>query len=208
MARLLVIEAREADLPSLSTVVPRAFHRSNEYFRNTLPDTALIKQWWLTLILDAIKDPVYHVLTIMDEGQPRSREAIAILLLRRIAADGSGDNVFHRHPPTADHDHVRYAAMLDGSVGGPRERLMAGHSHFSLDIFGVDDAYQGSGLGKKLLKRACDISDAANADIFVQANSFARAFYEKLGFQLVEELVLPGPEKYVEVFLVYRSAKR
>lgn len=206
MAQLSVTPAREADLESLSDLVPRAFHRSNEYFRTTLPNTPLLRQWWAGLIGDAIRDLIYHVLTIIDSNEtPGARLAVSLLLLRRIAADGTGENVFHRHPPTADHDHARYAAMLRGSVGGPRERLMSGVSHFSLDLFGVDDQYQGSGLGKALLKTACEIADAQSADIFVQANIYARAFYEKRGFQCVEEILLPGPEKYGEVFLVYRA---
>lgn len=202
MARLDVVRATEADLASLSTVVPRAFHKNNEYFRQTLPDTPVLRCWWSGLLLDAIQDPIYHVYTIIGEAKTSPR-ALGLLLLRYIDADGNGDNVFHRHPPTDDHDHARYAAMLSGSKGGPRERFMGGKAHYSLDLFGVDDRYQGTGLGKKLLLKACQIADVQGIDIFVQANMYARAFYEKRAFECVEEVVLPGPERYGEVFMVY-----
>lgn len=208
MVSRAVVAATERDLPTLSTIVPRAFHSSNEYFRRTLPDTPLLKQWWSDLLLDAIQDPNYHVLTIIEGvNVPQAREAIGILLLRRIEADGGGENVFHRHPPTADHDRARYAAMLAGTKGGLREKVMGGRSHFSLDLFGVDDRYQGTGLGKSLLLKACEIADGASRDVFVQANVYARAFYEKRGFRCVEEVILPGSEKYGEVFMVYSAGK-
>lgn len=206
MAQLSVVPATEADLDSLSTIVPRAFHKSNEYFRQTLPDTPLVQQWWSSLLYDAIRDPIYHVLTIRSlEALPAASQAIGLLLLRFVEANGEGGNVFHRHPPTADHDYARYAAMLSGSKGGPREKYMKDQAHFSLDLFGVDDSYQGTGLGKKLLRNACEIADAAEVDIFVQANMYARAFYEKRGFECVEEVILPGPEKYGEVFMIYMA---
>lgn len=208
MACRTVVTATEQDLPSLSTIVPRAFHSSNEYFRRTLPDAVLLKKWWGNLFLDAIHDPNYHVLTIIEGVEASlSREVVGILLLRRIEADESGENVFHRHPPTADHDRARYAAMLAGTKGGLREQVMSGRPHFSLDLFGVDDRFQGAGLGKTLLLKACEIADAAGCDIFVQANIYARAFYEKRGFRCVEETILPGPEKYGEVFMVYSAGK-
>lgn len=209
MAHLIVIPASEVDLPSLATLVPRAFHKSNAYFRQTLPDTPLLRQWWANLLRDAINDPVYHVLTIIDEKAAQgTRLAIGLLLLRRIDAEGNGENVFIRHPATADHDQPKYAAMLNGSKeGGPYEKNMRGRDHFSLDLFGVDDVYQGTGLGKRLLEHACAIADAEGVDVFVQANVFAKSFYKKRGFVCVEEVILPGPEKYGEVFMIHRAER-
>ena len=208
MAHPVVRPAAEADLSSLSTVVARAFHPSNEYFRQTLSDTPLMQQWWYDLLRDAIRDPIYHVLAVADDSSASpASHATGLLLLRRIESDGSGESAFDRHPPTADHDQARYAAMLSGSKGGPRERFLMGQRHFSLDLFGVDAGYQGTGLSKELLLKACEISNAEHADIFVQANTFARAFYEKRGFECVEEVTLPGPEKYGEVFMVFRAEK-
>lgn len=205
MEKLRVTYASEADLDSLSTIVPRAFHKTNEYFRTTLPDTPLIRKWWSDLFRDAIKDQIYHVLTIIDDDpQKRDRRAVGILLLRRIEDDDSGENVFDRHPPTSDHDRARWDAMLGATVGGPRQRFMKGTRHFSLDLYGVDDLYQGLGLGKKLLLTACDIADEAHIDVFVQANVYAKAFYEKRGFVCVDEVILPGPDGYGEAFLIYR----
>lgn len=208
MAQLFVTLAEKADLDSLSTVVARAFHKNNEYFRTTLPDTPLMRQWWYDLLRDAILDEIYQVLTIIDHHHDeRGHRAVGILLLRRIDADDAGENVFDRHPPTSDHDQARWAAMLSPTVGGPREKLMKGRCHFSLDLFGVDDRYQGTGLGKKLLQKACEIADHNQLDVFVQANVYAKAFYEKRGFHCVDKVILRGPEKYGEAFLIYKAGK-
>ena len=211
MAHLHVSSAREEDLDSLSSLVPRAFHKNNEYFRTTLPDTPLLRQWWANLIRDAIQDPIIHVLTIIDTnddgGGSGNRHAVGILLLRHVGADGNGENVFLRHPATVDHDQARYAALLDSIGQGPQERLRAGRSYFSLDLFGVDDRYQGYGLGKKLLQKACDLAEDEGIDVFVQANTNASPFYEKRGFECVKTVILPGPEKYGEAFLLYKARR-
>jgi len=206
MAHLSVIDATEADLPSLSSIITRSFHKSNEYFRDTFPDTPMMRVWWHGIFLEAMQDPSYQVLTIIDPNATStdSRYAVGILLLHRITPGEKGAEVFTRHPPTADHDQTRYSAML-ASGEGPYEKLMSGRPHFVVELFGVDDKYQGTGLGVKLLQYACAISDAAGVETFVQANMYAKAFYERHGFVCLEEVMLPGPDAYGEAFLVYNG---
>ena len=83
-----------------------------------------------------------------------------------------------------------------------RERLMLDSSHFLIQLFGVDQAYSGQGIGKRLLLKACSIADQLGHDIFVQANASAKGIYLKYGFEEKEVLTMPGDMHYTEHMLV------
>ena len=86
---------------------------------------------------------------------------------------------------------------------------MMGQPHFVVELFGVDHETKGSGLGKKLLLKACEIADEAGLTVFVMANASAKGIYQhpEIGFELRDVKVLPGEMQYEEYMLV-RSAKK
>ncbi|KAK1071799.1 hypothetical protein LTR12_008566 [Friedmanniomyces endolithicus] len=193
-----VLEASESNVPSLSTIVARSFHPVNPYIRKVLPDTPHLRKWWSNIFTNQIEDSNTHLLTALD---PKTNTAIAVLSMRRMAADDKGAGSWNNHDLTPDHDVVGYKAMID-SMGEHRERLMLGRPHFLIQLFGVDHAYAGKGIGRSLLARACEIGDSAGLDMFVQANASAKGLYEKMGFEVGGEEVMPGEMKYVEYMLV------
>jgi ribosomal protein S18 acetylase RimI-like enzyme len=212
---LSVTSANPSAIPSLTTIVPRAFHKTNAFHRSAVPDTPLVREWYARIFADEIEDPACHVLTVIDNGshgyqkesgsekQPR---ALGILLLRLMDPnDKQSSGIWTRHAITPDHDKDKYEAMVE-PMGGMRAEIMGDREHFLLELFGVDDEAKGMGLGKKLLQRACEISDQKSVDIFVEGNMFAVKFYRKFGFEVVREIVLPGEEEYGEAMLV-RSAR-
>jgi ribosomal protein S18 acetylase RimI-like enzyme len=210
MRNLEVSEATTSAIPSLTTVVPRAFHKTNAFHRAAVPDTPLVREWYARVFADEIEDPACHVLTVIDDvSQMDSREehplALGILLLRLMdPSEKEGSGIWTKHAITPDHDREMYEAMVV-PMGALRAEIMGGREHFLLELFGVDDEAKGMGLGRKLLQRACEISDEAGVDIFVEGNMFAVEFYRKFGFEKVKEIVLPGEEAYGEAMLV-RSA--
>jgi ribosomal protein S18 acetylase RimI-like enzyme len=213
---LTVTSATLSAIPSLTTIVPRAFHKTNAFHRSAIPDTPLVREWYARIFADEIEDPACHVLTVIDDdgggGNPKDSSeerqplALGILLLRLMdPSDKQSSGVWTKYPITPDHDREKYEAMVV-PMGGLRAVIMGDREHFLLELFGVDDGAKGMGLGKKLLQRACEISDQKGVDVFVEANAFAVRFYQKFGFEVKKEIVLPGEDGYGEAMLV-RSAR-
>lgn len=192
----IITTATKADLDSLATIVARAFHKTNQYFRTTFPDTPLMRGWWKEIFLDAIQDPTYQVLIVRShEGS----KVDAVMLLHR----GARIDVFKRHAPTADHDGERWQALVAG-VDEKEDGVVDG-SFLVIELLGVDVECQGGGLGMELVRDACRVADAEGLDVWVSANLKAKAFYEKCGFVCDKVLVLPGEDQYGQAKLVYRS---
>lgn len=84
---------------------------------------------------------------------------------------------------------------------------MMGQPHFVVELFGVDHETKGSGLGKKLLLKACEIADEAELAVFVMANASAKGIYHhaEIGFELRDVQVLPGG---YEEYMLVRPAKK
>jgi ribosomal protein S18 acetylase RimI-like enzyme len=212
---LSVTSATPSAVPSLTTIVPRSFHKTNAFDRSAVPDTPLVREWYARIFADEIQDPACHVLTVIDDdddGNPKESSekqprALGILLLRLMEpSDKQSSGIWTKYPITPDHDREKYEAMVE-PMGGMRAAIMGDRQHFLLELFGVDDEVKSMGLGKELLQRACEISDQKGADIFVKGNMFAVEFYRKFGFEVVKEIVLPGEDEYGEAMLV-RSALR
>jgi ribosomal protein S18 acetylase RimI-like enzyme len=170
-----------------------------------------VREWYARVFEDEIQDPACHVLTVIDDGGPQNHSsedhprALGILLLRLMdPEDRTSSGIWTKHVITPDHDREKYESMIV-PMGAMRPEIMGEREHFLLELFGVDDEAKGTGLGRKLLQRACEISDGKGVDIFVEANAFAVAFYRKFGFEVIKEIVLPGEEAYGEAMLVRSS---
>jgi GNAT superfamily N-acetyltransferase len=73
-------------------------------------------------------------------------------------------------------------------------------------MFGCDASHTGNGAGTALLQRICGIADAERVEVFVEANKGAVSFYQRHGFEVRQELTMPGELKYVEV-MMFRPIK-
>ena len=200
MANITVTEARQSDLDSLTTIVPRSFHPVNSYIKKALPDTPKLREWWSRIFKDEMKDDNCHVLVAIDSETDKT---IGILTLRLLGPDDKGAGFWTNADLTEHHNNEMYRSMVDAMVEA-RERLMLGRSHYLIELFGADHECKGKGVGTKLLKRACEIADGDGYDVFVQANASAKDFYRKLGFGCVNESVMPGEVEYVEYMMVRR----
>ena len=197
-AALKVVEAHQSNVESLSTIFARSFHPVNAFMRRVIPDTVLMRQWWMQLFTAELQDPACKVLTVLE---PETGVAIGILLLRLHGPQETGSGIWTMCDVTEDHDRESYNHMIDGMTEH-RERTMLGKPHFLLELFGVDHAYKGKGIGHKLLAHACAIADTADHETFVQANASAKEFYISHGFEEKGENVIKGKPDYVESMLV------
>jgi ribosomal protein S18 acetylase RimI-like enzyme len=220
--------AAPSNLPSLTTIVPRAFHPTNSYIRALVPDTPKIRQWWLGIFTSKLATPeTSHLLVAVaatDEEAGSSEETLGVLSMQLVPASEPGAGFWSSVPPTSDHDMAAYGDV-GSSISDARLKLMTScersehieqskqdqqyqqtqqTQHFVIELFGVDHASKGLGLGKKLLLQACSIADEAGMEIFVMANASAKGVYQhpEVGFEIRDVKVMPGEERYEEFMLV------
>jgi ribosomal protein S18 acetylase RimI-like enzyme len=190
-------KAEARDLPSIGTIHTRAFHPKTEWHRKVFPSS--ISPWWEEKYALDINDPTCYVLKI--PSPESSSTVLGLLSFRKYTADERGAGSWSSFPPSPQIDREAYDAMLESMIKY-REMFMFGRPHFCIDHFGVDAEYQGRGLGKTLIARACEIADREELDIFVEANEFAESFYNKFGFKTEQKLEMPGG--MTECFLIRR----
>lgn len=199
---LPITEATPANIASLTTIVARSFHPVNPFIKKCLPDTPQMRQWWARGFTDSFASADAHILTALD-ASGGDHLAAGVLTCRFMGPEERGAGIWTRTPvgPDDDHDRAMYAAIIE-NMTVHRERLMLGRRHLCIELFGVDQRYQGRGVGGRLLQRACELADDVGLETFVQANASAKDFYCKLGFVVDEMVVMPGEEAYTEYLLV------
>lgn len=167
-----------------------------------LPNTPTIRQWWTKIFTSKLHSPTTsHLLTATSsENQSHS---LGVLSLQLLGPSDRGAGFWSEFPPTPDHDAAAYADVAS-NLTNAREALTMGQPHFVVELFGVDHETKGSGLGKKLLLKACEIADEVGLPIFVMANASARGIYQhpEIGFEVKDVKVLPGEMRYEEYMLV------
>ena len=86
-----------------------------------------------------------------------------------------------------------------------RRRIHAPGSHFYLSALGVDPDRQGEGIGSALLGPVLAEADARGLPCYLETATGRNVLlYERHGFEVVEELVLPGTD--VHGWLMLRAA--
>jgi ribosomal protein S18 acetylase RimI-like enzyme len=185
------------DLPSLGTINARAFHPRSEWHREVFPLSAA--PWWEEKFTLDINDPTYRLLKISPPDTPS--KVAGIICLRKYKAGERGAGGWSNFPPPPKADNEAFKAVVQSMVDY-RERFMIGQDHMVVDHFGVDAEYQGSGLGSKLLARACELADEEKLDMFVEANELAESFYQRFGFKTEGKEKMPGG--MTECFLIRR----
>jgi GNAT superfamily N-acetyltransferase len=193
-----VQEATTSEIDSMTTILARSFHPVNPFITKVYPDTPLMRGWFTTMYNDEINNiGISHPIVAIDTT---TGSVVGILALRLMGADERGSGMWTNRSLCDDHQAEMHKDMCD-SMTSHRERLMLGRSHFLIQLFGVDHAYKGQHLGKRLLLRAFEIADQAGLEVFVQANASARGMYLKHGFEEREVVVMPGDLKYTEHML-------
>lgn len=74
-----------------------------------------------------------------------------------------------------------------------RDEHMEGRAYLYLQILGVASALQGQGYGGKLLRALIEKGEAAGEPIYLETGTERNvSMYERFGFRVVKETVLPG----------------
>lgn len=78
-------------------------------------------------------------------------------------------------------------------------------THADLEILGVDPAYQGRGLGSKLLKWGLSRADEEGIEVYLCSSPEGRRVYEKYGFEgKIPFALFPGRE---QLFMIRPNQK-
>jgi ribosomal protein S18 acetylase RimI-like enzyme len=99
------------------------------------------------------------------------------------------------------------AARMAGSIGRLRDvsravaaleehrRLHVSGPHFYLSVLGVEPERQGEGIGTALMRPALDLATRAKVPAYLETATGRNVLlYERVGFAVVEELVIPGTD--------------
>ncbi|KAJ5781199.1 Acyl-CoA N-acyltransferase [Penicillium paradoxum] len=124
-----------------------------------------------------------------------------------------------KRPVSADRDqHEKKEPMVwpvssdkklcDHFVYGMEEQhheLMGERPHYYLDMLGVHPAYNGKGLGTRLLKWGIERADAQGVETYLSASPAGKPLYEKYGFRGVD-IFSPYPD-YVQTAMIRAPTK-
>ena len=124
----------------------------------------------------------------------------------------------HHGPPILD--SLRMMPAVGRLAGWRRLRMVSGviaelekrhrqhvpQAHFYLSALGVEPDRQGEGIGTALLQPVLDRCDRDRVPAYLETATARNVLlYERLGFDVVEELTLPGTD--VHGWLMVRSAR-
>jgi GNAT superfamily N-acetyltransferase len=92
----------------------------------------------------------------------------------------------------------RRAPLVLYGLGGV-ERLHPRETHFYLAVLGVDPPYQGRGVGSQLIAPGLELCDREGVPAYLEtAKPRNVVFYERHGFRVMRDLVLPrGPKLWL-----------
>jgi ribosomal protein S18 acetylase RimI-like enzyme len=90
----------------------------------------------------------------------------------------------------------RYAGVT-GCVLKLHKRVMPG-PHWYLSIIGVNPSAQGKGLGVELMKPILAKAEEQGVPCYLEtSNQKSISFYQKQGFEIAEEVVVPGSDLHI-----------
>jgi len=77
---------------------------------------------------------------------------------------------------------------------GERKKALMPRPHWYVAAIGVDPELQGKGLGSVLMEHGIARADRDDAPVYLETETERNvAFYQRLGFRVIEELTLEGP---------------
>lgn len=157
----------------MTTLLPRAYAPDAPLLQ-MIPDSPSIREWWKKTYQHALNDAHSHILIATDEPK-----VIGILTMHHAAPELPSSitkSVISAIPLTSEHSPLLTSALED--LLQERKKLMSEDPHYLIELVGVDDEYQGLGIGRRLVERACEIADDGNEAIYLQTSA-AREFYTR-----------------------------
>lgn len=198
-----VRRATAADIPELARVLTRAFHEDPYFTFVASPAgdrTRRMRAGWAGILRYAsgsltatfTTDDLAGVAVWLRPDAPKMGTVDSIRLLLAMAR--------LRGPR-----RVRSISQLVRQLDEHRRRHVP-NPHYYLLALGVDIDRQRQGVGTSLLRPVMDRCDAEGMTAYLEtANGDNIAFYERLGFACVEELILPGAG--VKIWLMARKPR-
>ena len=206
------------DVDELVDVYFRAFHPVSPFMVHTFPDTPQMRSWWAQLHRYAILDPEVTLMIVTS----KSRNGAIVAMARRryfptlphqatalegpdadfVRPDGdlsAGSWTLCKMCP--DIDAEMFEAMM-GFMAQAHTRLMTGKRHFLIELVGVVHEAQGQGAGRLLLEEVNQRADDLGLEVFVETNNLVVDFYEKMGYKILDRLMMPGEIEYEEFNLI------
>ncbi|KAI0966618.1 acyl-CoA N-acyltransferase [Xylaria arbuscula] len=177
-------EAVPQDLDSLETIIPRSFFPANKLMEKLFPDTPAMRAWWRGVFEEYIRNPEFHLPVAIDTT---TRAIIGAVTLRGVRQGQPLGGFMAQHPATQDHPEELWQKAIK-NFGENEELIVGDRDRFLIEVMGVDQAYQGKGIGKQLIAIVCDIADSKGYPIFLETSQ-AREFYVKQGkgFEVVPQ---------------------
>lgn len=195
-----------SDLPEVATVFPRSFHPISSFMRQAMPDTPVVRKWWIDVHQGALSDPDVHLMKVIDKDNDG-----AIIAICRWRTDRQGNCVdagtWSQFQLSEDHDHELCNAFIV-FMAEQRPLLMAGRPHIFIELLLTVHEHKGKGAGKMLIQQLCKDADEAELECFVETNKDVVTFYEQLGFKLEKKAEMPGGHGYEEFILIKPANSR
>lgn len=207
---ITIQEAQLSHVPSLSTMDIRAFHPANAYHRQVFPNTPSVLEWWSKIFTEEIKDPSAHVLIALDKNaSDPANEVVGVINMRLMDPEVKSAGVWTMYEYVPDIDLAEFQPSIDVMTSW-REKLFGESKqwHYLLEFVGVDHAYKGTGLGKRILERACEIADEKGYPVFVEGNQYALGFYQRCGFEEKGSSLMGSKEAYRQHVLIRPVGKK
>lgn len=173
---IIYLDARPEHLESLKTIVPRSFFEVNPRMKKFFPDTPAMRDWWGRIFEDLISESNSSIPIAVDTA---TDTVVGAFTLDGIMQGQPFGGRLQKHPATKDHDADDWAAAIK-EFAEHDEQIVGDQNRFLVEILGVDAAYQGRGIGQRLVANACKFADAKGWPIYLET-SMAKLFYLKLG---------------------------
>ncbi|CAG7940273.1 unnamed protein product [Penicillium nalgiovense] len=203
---LEIYPASPTDARELTKVFYGSFHSNLD--TAMFPNTPDVTEWWekcfTTSIMRSIAGETHDVFLKVTEGsEDGGIVAFAKWKLPVPVADRRRKEEQIVWPPSSDKD---LCDRFFNGMGARHEKWMGERPHYYLDMLGVQDSYQGRGLGSKLLKWGLTRADAEGLEVYLSASPAGKPLYEKNGFREVDTFSpFPG---YVQVAMLRSPNKQ
>lgn len=215
--------ATYADLGELSTLFARSFHPVSPYMRRLFPDTTLMRSWWKQVFAHAIADPEVTLMVVTST----SREDAIVALGRwrffpeyphdPVKVDGpeaeilkpdgdlsAGSWTLLKTCEETDQFIESYDAMISFLALGLQTYMKDRPKGFyHIELVGTVHEAKGLGAGRLIIDEVKKMAKEKGVDVFVETNNIVLKFYEKLGFELEDKLMMPDKFDYEENVLVW-----
>lgn len=88
-------------------------------------------------------------------------------------------------------NHSSMLTTVFKPLEGDRKEIMKGRPHFYLPVIGVASAFQGQGLGRKLLEVLIKESELAGIPVYLETETESNVrWYEHFGFETVQQITV------------------